>query len=257
MIQLLIDGNLKDFTTVIFPDGTSQVWKIEADPAEYDYNTSVCIRWLYESEAEVLHICQLAQLLCKMYKPIPYISAPFLPYGRQDKEIGNMSTFSRKTVEMLLLNSGISHIETIDAHSTSNFVESFIPIKFFEQFADKVICFPDQGAKDRYSECFPNSVVIYCEKTRDVSTGEITGLNVLGDVDLIGQHVVIVDDICDGGATFIYTAKALDALCPAQIDLAVTHGLFSKGQQVLYDAGITKIYTTNSLLRNPKGFVVW
>jgi hypothetical protein len=57
--------------------------------------------------------------------------------------------------------------------------------------------------------------------------------------------------------TFIKVAQLLNSQYPpAQIDLAVSHGLFSKGKQVLFDAGISNIYTTNSLLRNPEGFNV-
>lgn len=50
--------------------------------------------------------------------------------------------------------------------------------------------------------------------------------------------------------------EAVKQYKPAIVDLAVSHGIFSKGKGCLYNAGISNIYTTNSLLRNPEGFKV-
>ena len=58
---------------------------------------------------------------------------------------------------------------------------------------------------------------------------------------------IIVDDICDGGRTFIELAKAIHGSRPtAEVYLVVTHGIFSNG---LYELSkeITKIYSTNSV----------
>jgi ribose-phosphate pyrophosphokinase len=71
------------------------------------------------------------------------------------------------------------------------------------------------------------------------------------------MKVLIVDDICDGGATFIRAARALRAIEPdVEVGLCVTHGIFSKGRQHLLDNGIDKIYTTNSLLKNDGNYEV-
>jgi len=53
-----------------------------------------------------------------------------------------------------------------------------------------------------------------------------------------------VDDICDGGRTFIESAGLLREAYPeADIHLYVSHGIFSKGTDVLFDAGIKTIHT--------------
>jgi ribose-phosphate pyrophosphokinase len=54
-----------------------------------------------------------------------------------------------------------------------------------------------------------------------------------------------VDDICDGGRTFIEISKALDGY-QGELYLFVTHGIFSKGFEELFKH-FTKIYTTNSI----------
>ena len=50
--------------------------------------------------------------------------------------------------------------------------------------------------------------------------------------DVTGKSVLIADDICDGGRTFIELAKVLKERGAAHIHLHVTHGIFSKGKAV-------------------------
>ena len=64
--------------------------------------------------------------------------------------------------------------------------------------------------------------------------------------DLTGKYAVIIDDICDGGGTFIPIAKELKAKGCRKVVLYVTHGAFTKGTQVLFENGIDEIFTTNS-----------
>jgi ribose-phosphate pyrophosphokinase len=256
MVKLLVDGKEHKFTTTIFPDGTSQVWKLDLGLEEGD---EIKILWLFENEAELFHVCQLAQLLEHEYDYSPDLVVPYLPYGRQDKEISNSASFALHTFTNILYNCNICRVETFDAHSnvkTETYIHSESPTNFHKTILNHdVICFPDKGAASRYGSY--GLPAIYCEKVRDQLTGNILGLKVQGEVDLTNKRILIIDDICDGGMTFIKVAEALKPYQPKQIDLAVSHGLFSKGKQVLHDAGITNIYTTNSLLRNPEGFKVW
>ena len=45
----------------------------------------------------------------------------------------------------------------------------------------------------------------------------------------MGRNCLIVDDICDGGGTFIPLAKKLKNAGAKTVTLYVTHGIFSKG----------------------------
>ncbi len=141
------------------------------------------------------------------------------------------------------------NIAGYDNHSSHEAIESFPPTDFHQEiFRHAIVCFPDNGALTRYEASFQGWPMIYCDKIRNQDTGEITGLSLqtMG-VDIAGKSVLIVDDICDGGRTFIEVAKLLkDA---SRVDLAVTHGIFSKGFGCLYEAGIDRIFTTNSLNR--------
>ncbi|RYF48025.1 MAG: phosphoribosyltransferase [Cytophagaceae bacterium] len=60
-----------------------------------------------------------------------------------------------------------------------------------------------------------------------------------------GFESLIVDDICDGGGTFIGLAAELRKLNPERISLAVSHGIFSKGIDPLTN-WLDHVYTTDS-----------
>lgn len=68
-------------------------------------------------------------------------------------------------------------------------------------------------------------------KHRDVSTGRLSGFS----VNLSGmekKHFLVVDDICDGGGTFVGLGEVIrNQICSA--DLYVSHGIFSKGTDEL------------------------
>jgi ribose-phosphate pyrophosphokinase len=62
----------------------------------------------------------------------------------------------------------------------------------------------------------------------------------------VGKKFLIIDDICDGGRTFIELVKAIQEQLPdAECYLCVTHGIFSAGLKELnkYFKGI---FCTNS-----------
>jgi ribose-phosphate pyrophosphokinase len=252
-------------TPTIFPDGTSQVWKIKMPPEK----AWIKIKWNFESEAELLHLIQLNQLL-KQNSNRAHLYIPYLPYARQDKEISNSTTFALNPMMDLLL-SNFYAIHTYDMHNPTEYVDewglvNYTPkhiIETLEKEEYDVIMFPDEGALKRYSKMFESSLTflqypkIYGKKIRDQSTGKITSYEI-EDPKLVLRcaNVLIVDDICDGGATFIEATSKMKELGAKDIDLCVSHGIFSRGKQILHDAGIRNIFTTNSLIKNVEGYEV-
>jgi ribose-phosphate pyrophosphokinase len=80
-------------------------------------------------------------------------------------------------------------------------------------------------------------------KSRNLMTQEITDTSFDGDVT--NRNVLVVDDICDGGRTFIQLGKKLREQGCKELSLLVTHGIFSYGVDELmkiYD----RVYTTDS-----------
>lgn len=245
----MLSINGEKINVTMFPDKTSQVWKI---PEKFLDVYDLEIRWDFEHEAELIHMLQLAYLL-----KAPSLYMPYLPYGRQDKVVSNDSTFALIVLKHILQNSFTRFftIKSFDMHSSFNceYIDNIEPYEVLKDvvkhFSPESICFPDKGAKNRYFplQFFDNIVL---DKDRDQATGEILGLkHAEGDVDV--RDVLIVDDLCDGGRTFIEAAKLLRSFGVKRIGLYVSHGLFSKGLDCLYEH-IDTIYTTNSICRkNP------
>jgi ribose-phosphate pyrophosphokinase len=121
--------------------------------------------------------------------------------------------------------------------------------------SDVILVSPDAGASKKIYKLAEQigykGDVITCSKDRD-ENGKLTKIKVPGlGGDQYGKDLIIIDDICDGGATFINIVKALKSQgvltenTTSKIYLIVTHGIFSKGfgeLQQYFDA----IYTTNS-----------
>jgi ribose-phosphate pyrophosphokinase len=258
MIKLMnFSGTEIEFKTTKFPDGTSQIWKLE----EYLNKSlqSYYILWQFENEAEVFQVCQLADLIYNTCKFFPIVYAPYLPYGRQDKVISNESTFAKLTMQKVLKASGVPSIYTFDAHSSENEIMPIVsipPTNFLKSvYNHDMVVYPDKGAQVRYQHLLDVPSMAAAKK-RNQLTGEIEGICLLSKRDLTDKKILIIDDICDGGGTFIGLMEELKKYNPAQVDLAVSHGIFSKRTDPLHNAGIKNIYTTNSLFKNDQGFNV-
>lgn len=95
----------------------------------------------------------------------------------------------------------------------------------------------DAGAVERAEEVaqFYEAGVIYADKTR--VEGRIVGHEIIDQVGYVNKSdtIWVIDDLCDGGATFISIAKALrEEFEFGELKLYVTHGLFSRGKEELF-----------------------
>lgn len=248
----------------IFPDKTSQVWKLPlADIEKRHENGIATIVWDFESEAEFMHLAQLRQLLKTELKCAVILSIRYLPYARQDKHVSNEATFALRSFLGLLSILQFDAILLFDPHShvaedvlyylgTKVFVH--YPVEGVKLVTEKceidLYCYPDKGALEKYSRLYKDRSYIYGKKVRDQLTGRIEKYDLeTGDHDVVGKNVLIVDDICDGGATFVLLAKELLSKGAGKVVLFVTHGLFSKGTEVLFESGISRIFTKDGEVR--------
>jgi ribose-phosphate pyrophosphokinase len=233
----------------VFPDGTSQIWKL---PEEITQQSLVSIFWKFESEAEVFQLVQLKTLLDSLSIDSDLVIT-YLPYGRQDKPVSNTQTFALTPFATILNSLKFPAITIMDPHSpmATNLIHNSVaiyPVRSVVEIAElnsiDLICYPDAGARGKYRSIYEGiAPYIYGDKIRDQLTGNITGYTVHGIAE--GKRVLIVDDICDGGATFKLLAKDLLGAGARSVVLFVTHGIFSKGLQTLRDSGITRIYDQN------------
>jgi len=184
----------------------------------------------------------------------------YLPYSRQDRPCATGEAFSLE-VSLAFLATFLNPNDTLvtwDVHSEvagSEISRNFPGVNFFNLTAaallrdlsevkgisfspDTIVISPDKGAVERATEvksALGLSEVIYASKVRDPNTGAILRTEVPEEISYEGRPLLIVDDICDGGRTFIELAKVLRKYNPSRIDLYVTHGIFSKGFLVFED----------------------
>lgn len=202
-------------------------------------------------------LCLAADALHRMNAVLDQLIIPYFPAARQDRVMVPGEPLSVKVYADIINQLGFSKVIILDAHSDvapaliNNCVaitnHAFIKA-VWEQIPINSLVAPDGGALKKIyklSESLGGISVIECSKTRDVKNGRLTGFKVYSD-DLAGEDLLVVDDICDGGATFIGLAKELKIKKAGRLYLAVTHGIFSKGLDEL-GQHFEKIFTTNSI----------
>lgn len=262
----MITVNGTPVNTTIFPDNTSQVWKVSQ--LEIPNTNWVHITWVYSHEGEFMQLAQLKQLLDRKGFGAA-LRIKYLPYGRQDKEVSNEATFALRTFADLLNTLGFEEIIIMDPHSTiatdlivnsrAEYPHSQIK-EILLSTTTTLACYPDKGALSKYIEVYKEeigSAYAYGEKVRDQLTGNITHYTLIGGDKVKGSSVLIVDDICDGGMTFKILAKDLLAAGATEVNLFVTHGIFSKGLRTLKESGINRIFTQDGEASEVQGHIVY
>lgn len=149
--------------------------------------------------------------------------------------------------------------------------DSFMSLENFAPHYGFIL--PDEGALKKQGGPASSSIALVMRKTRDPETGKISGvepflderfikdrmgnLNRYYNPDVSGnKRLMIVDDICEKGGTFIGVVKKLRSLgLTVPIDLYVTHGVFPCYQAMGAMDGVfdniyiysTRLHTYNNL----------
>lgn len=194
------------------------------------------------------------------------IDIPYLPYARADRDTTQNELPTLKFLARVLNNYNVSYIGTYDAHSGaakllidrlndisladdhSRYHKPYLRDVALENAVDYIFL-PDAGAKKRYSECLKDYKVFCGSKCRGEG-GKLSNLTLIDPPDLKDKVICIVDDICCKGGTAYGFAKLLREAGAKNVILLVTHcepAIFDG--QILKDYTISKVYTTNSILR--------
>jgi ribose-phosphate pyrophosphokinase len=240
----------------IFPDGTVQVWKLSDELIgqikEKIFGDALEIKWDYEHDGELIQVMQLRDLVQPLCACEVVLYCPFLPYGRQDKDISNDTCFGLHTF-LNLVSIGFNELMTVDMHNMNCYGGFHCGLKIFnstpyyeinnviKERSIDVLLFPDKGASTRYPQLSAKDIVV-ADKIRNQATGEIVGIQIFEPYKLTGKNVLVVDDICDGGRTFIELSAAAKKYTPLTMSLWTTHGIYSKGKDCLYQAGYKTLH---------------
>ena len=184
----------------------------------------------------------------------------YLMAARMDRQMTDSEPFTLRIVAAMINQAGFRRVTIFDPHSevstalilrskaigneifVKNCIEHFYQNKPKDDYA---LISPDAGALKKIykvAQFVDAPFVVECTKKRDVKTGHLSGF-ATNETDFGGKTCFIVDDICDGGGTFIGLADLLKKRNAGKVVLVVSHGIFSKGFDL---AGIDAIYCTDS-----------
>ena len=173
------------------------------------------------------------------------LHCPYLPYARQDRVCSPGESLSLEVMANIINYQSYASVTVWDLHGfhcalkianlRNTTVASLIPASLVK---DKVLVCPDKGAVDRVREISSKygNQIIALEKERDPLDGHITMM----ELDYFSKKkekpspsssFLVIDDICDGGRTFLEASRVLRKTYGQDIDLQlwVTHGIFSAG----------------------------
>lgn len=221
-----------------------------------------------------------------------YLDIPMLPYARQDRWMGDGTSIANKVFIDLLNNLKLDGILTNDIHSDSSRVlfddgvliertqaECFLDAirhtytlsKLFKSNEKIVFISPDSGA---YKKVFDVAAIVSkqynmdieivtAQKHRDLKTGKINSTAIdlshlvatphSNTKENLRFHLFVIDDLCDGGRTFIELSKAIDVSLDSvkggyTKNLFITHGLFTKGRKAV-EQHFDNVYAYNDLFK--------
>ncbi|MEM6802608.1 MAG: ribose-phosphate diphosphokinase [Bacteroidota bacterium] len=196
--------------------------------------------------------------LKRLEVPAIQLFLPYFPGARQDRVMVAGEALSVKVYADILNSLQLNRVIIFDPHSEVapaliNNCKSIDNSAFVKTCLDQIeedvlLISPDAGAlKKAYKLAVKlgGKEVIECSKKRDTRTGHLSDFMVYAD-DLQGKACLIVDDICDGGGTFLGLADKLREKNAGNLYLAVSHGIFSKGLSEL-KRKFSKVFTTNSI----------
>lgn len=271
MIELylptLILGTIEKVKNLTFSGGEEH---INLPEYSLDMAKSIWIKARLDSSKEVMRLLLVTDSLRRQYLNDIELFMPYIPYARQDRVCQPGDSFSLEVFAKLINSQNYSKVTVVDPHSEVSY-GIFNNIKIIEQSSmapyissrlDDIdyIVSPDMGASRKakdwlyyWNDLRParQAKLIKATKKRN-EVGEIVATEV-DCGDLTGRNCLIVDDICDGGRTFIELAKVLRAKGADKVYLYVTHGIFAKGLPL---EGIDKVFTTDSFGEKDDGRVV-
>lgn len=244
-----------------FPAGEVNVSLSKDATPPVDKN--VVIDFKYNSDSDVVELMMLHDAIKREYKPkSTKLLCHYLPYARQDRVCNKGEAHSLKVFCNLINSMKFDEVQVVDCHSDvgtallDNVVHIdikslFNNIELFNTYSNGsfVLVSPDAGAEKKVRSLakFLQCDMIRFTKERDLQTGEIKSITAVDDIPKEAKFLV-VDDIIDGGGTFIPIAQQLRLRTTNKLHLFCTHGVFSKGAKHLLDY-YDKLLTTDSICK--------
>lgn len=216
------------YEVISFPDGEKHL-KIDT----LDRKDSVRIVSRITCSDDLFLLMQLSDILNRQCVVVEEIFIPYLMTMRCDRLFSLEQPFSLGIVANVINSFKAKIVRIVEPHSYASLSlieRSFPQWVDYKIVDDFVNCLPDKGSVDRYNSSRYSVAPIICSKARDVNTGKLSGFRIeaIGGYKE-GNNIVVVDDLCDGGGTFVGIAEELRKLKPSRLTLAVVHAIQKQG----------------------------
>jgi ribose-phosphate pyrophosphokinase len=253
--MITVNGTILDFD--VFPNGETKVNDKKLKECMRDVNH---IKFKYEDDSDLIKLLFVKSFLDE-YSTSSFLVILYMPYSRMDRKEG-MTAFTLKYLCDFINSMNFEQVTVIEPHSDvtpallDRAVSRYVTFELLDEVMFEIsfnkskdyLCFPDATAQKRYGKVKGYKQLAGFKK-RDFTTGEIQGLQLIGDEDLEGNKVIIWDDLCSYGGTFLASAEKLKEMGAGEIYLLVGHCEPSiyKGK-MLYSGLISKVFTTNTII---------
>lgn len=214
------------------------------------------------SSDDLMVLCLAVDALRNMNIKYIEVFIPYIPYARQDRVMVPGEPLSIKVFAGIINNLNLNKVIVFDAHSDVSVallnrcenIPNHSMVNYFLKelnLKEYVLVSPDLGAYKKVDKLaqkinYKNSIAIGL-KIRDLATGEIIKTDLISE-DLKGKTCIVVDDICDGGRTFMELSSALKNKGSAKLIFIASHGIFSHNAlDRLKEAGYHAVCSSNSV----------
>lgn len=236
-------GRIFEYKLTKFPAGELSITLLNVELFENNVFPLV-IRFNFAGSDSIIELGLLVDAIRSVSEQQIHLRCDYFPASRHDRRMVEGDCFGLQVYANFIKSMKFDSIATCDNHSDV-LGGMFEPGKLkdnhqadiaydYVKDAD-VLVSPDAGALKKIYKLanYCKLPVVCAQKNRDVLTGEIKETTIPDEISHY-KKILVVDDICDGGRTFIELAKTIKDKNPsAELRLFVTHGIFSKGKEEL------------------------
>ena len=246
-MQIIDFINGKGYRVINFPDGEVH---LQLDPL--NRKEGVIVKCRITNATELFLLMQLSDILKRQCIEVCILEIYYLMGMRCDRLFDIDRPFTLSIVADVVNSFRAETIYVYESHSSrclrmihkcfDTHLIWYIKSKLFAENKELLLVAPDKGSVNRYAD---RHFAVICDKVRNEATGELLGVQLTSKDEVSERDLLVIDDLCDGGGTFVGLAPKLRELRPKSLSLAVTHAIQKQGIEkvaAVYD----KVYITDT-----------
>jgi ribose-phosphate pyrophosphokinase len=185
---------------------------------------------------------------------------PYYGYGRQDRKAQPRTPITAKLVADLLTVAGANRILLLDVHALQ--IPGYFDIPVDHLFAtpvlfdffrktrkEYVVVSPDAGGVERarfFAKLLKANMAIIDKRRYEKNRSSV--MNIIGEDQIRGAQIIILDDMIDTAGTLCSAANILAEKGASAVYACATHGVFSANAiENINKSSLTKVVVTDSI----------